>query len=352
MRRGGLRGLPLSTVVDIVYLVRPGEVNEPLRFSLRSLANVDHDRVWLVGHKPRWVSGVEHLPTVQDSERFENTLAGVMAACTHPDISEDFQLWNDDFYALKPTTIPLWHNGPIAENERRNRNRASWLEGKQQTLHLLRGWGFDPVYDYSVHVPMVFNRQLMADALARAAETTPIRALHRRTLYGNLHQVGGQLHGDVKILNKNDVPTPDQAWVSSGDRSFNGNLGRALRDLFGDPSPYEAFDFSPEEITRPKGGGMSATFKNKSTGQVVTLDEDDPRINRLSRMTHRWDQIGDAEASTPGGVDMKAKVDDIVAAVGDDAELAAEALDTELAAKKPRKSLIEALSAIAEPGEE
>lgn len=224
--------------MDVVYLVRHSAINEELRYSLRSLCNVSHDRVWVVGWKPSWVGGVEHLPTRQDATTFENTLAGVLAACTHPDISEDFQLWNDDFYALHPTTVPVWHNGPVTPNPRRSVDRASWKEGRQLTLELLASWGIDPVLDYSLHVPMVLNRQRMLDALRRASDQ-PIRALHRRTLYGNLYQVGGVEHPDVKILNKNDTWQPDQTWVSSSDRSFRGNLGEALRDHFPDPSPYE-----------------------------------------------------------------------------------------------------------------
>ena len=35
--------------MDLVYLVRPGEQNEELRWSLRSLVNLPHERVFEVG---------------------------------------------------------------------------------------------------------------------------------------------------------------------------------------------------------------------------------------------------------------------------------------------------------------
>ena len=47
--------------MDAVYYVRPGDRNDELRYSLRSLANLPHDRVWIVGHTPPWVTGIESI---------------------------------------------------------------------------------------------------------------------------------------------------------------------------------------------------------------------------------------------------------------------------------------------------
>lgn len=214
---------------DVVYLVRDGP-NEELRFSLRSLVNVEHDRVWVVGHKPRWVRKVEHLPTRQDDDRYANTLAGVLTACAHVD---EFQLWNDDFYALAPTEVPVWHLGPIQPDQYSGCNHPG---GRQETARLLKSWGIDPVLDYAVHVPLVVESEKMVDAIKRAG--TGIRALHRRTLYGNLYQVGGVQVEDVAIGNLTDVP--DGSWAATNDHSFrNGAVGRHIRSLFPEPSPYE-----------------------------------------------------------------------------------------------------------------
>lgn len=49
--------------MDILYLCRPGE-NLELRYSLRSLRNVPHGRVWIFGDCPDWVTNVNlvHQP--------------------------------------------------------------------------------------------------------------------------------------------------------------------------------------------------------------------------------------------------------------------------------------------------
>ena len=54
-----------ETAMDLVYVVRDG-ANPELRYSLRSVAvNLPHDRVWIVGHVPAWITGCETVPTVQ-----------------------------------------------------------------------------------------------------------------------------------------------------------------------------------------------------------------------------------------------------------------------------------------------
>ncbi len=42
---------------DVVYVVRPGDKNEELRYSIRSvIANLPHRKVWIAGYKPTWLS--------------------------------------------------------------------------------------------------------------------------------------------------------------------------------------------------------------------------------------------------------------------------------------------------------
>lgn len=222
--------------LDVVYLVREGD-NPELRYSLRSLVNVPHGTVWIVGHKPRWVVNVEHLPTRQSGSKWDNTLAGLLTACTHPDVSDSFQLWNDDFFALQPTNVPVWHKGPVVP-VRQRRNDASHVGGREATRRLLARWGVDPVLDYGLHVPMVVHRRRMVDALRKAG--SGIVALHRRTLYGNLYRIGGEQMVDVTVGNRRDVWPDDAVWVSTNDRAFKeGRVGAAIRALFPDPSPYE-----------------------------------------------------------------------------------------------------------------
>jgi hypothetical protein len=226
-------------MTDIVYCVRPGDDNEELRHSLRSLKNIEHGTVWIVGYKPRWVRGVEYLPTRQTSHKWANARANLLIACTHPDVSKMFQLWNDDFYVLASTAVPTWHAGQRIPDRHRG-NSATHRDGGEATRRLLERWGFDPILNYDVHVPMVIEGPKMADAIGRALAERMIPALHCRTLYGNLYQVGGEQVKDVAIDNRRDTWADGQEWVSTSDKSFGqGLVGQRIREHFPDPGPYE-----------------------------------------------------------------------------------------------------------------
>lgn len=230
--------------MDVVYVVGP-KAGAELRYSLRSLANVPHSTVWLVGHKPAWVGNVGHLPVPQDSTKFRNTTRSVYEACKSAEISATFSLWNDDFFALQRTTIPNWHRGPVVPSKQelakkmRARRRAAHRSGRAATYDLLVRWGYEHPFDYDIHVPMKVDSDLMVEVLDRAASAN-IAALHKRTLYGNVAKLGGRRHDDPKITSLTATWQPRQRWVSTYDRSFaDGKVGRDLRARFPDPSPYE-----------------------------------------------------------------------------------------------------------------
>ncbi|MDP3983981.1 MAG: hypothetical protein Q8Q52_03115 [Acidimicrobiia bacterium] len=110
----------------------------------------------------------------------------------------------------------------------------------------------------------------------------------------------------------------------------------------------------------PEGRAVMATFRNISTGEVIKLKAGDSRFYRLTRLTHRWERLDpdpepkavlvEPEPIAPAGiaahVDMSANVTDILVAVGGDIEVAAVALEAELSAERPRKSLVAALGEI------
>jgi hypothetical protein len=234
-------------VDDIVYVVGPGEPNDELRYSLRSLRNLPHGQVWIVGHKPRWVRNVQHLPTRQARTKYENSTANLLTACTHPDVSARFVYFNDDFFVWNPVAeVPVLHRGPV-EPVRRSYERRygrgpvgkSWRGGMGQTAALLDSWGVDPVLSYELHIPMLLDKQRMVDAI-RKASPAGIVALHKRTLYGNLYRIGGECADDCKVFSTAHRWTDDQPFLSTSDRVFRaGRVRQAIEARFPKPSPYE-----------------------------------------------------------------------------------------------------------------
>lgn len=232
--------------MDVVYMVREGDQNPELRYSLRSLANLPHDRVWVVGYRPAWLSdAVEHVPVAQSDVKHENTWRIWRAISRFARIFDEFTLMNDDFFVLRPVDrVPARHAGSLdawlgslpAHSPTAKRMRATW----DALSYVCRG----PMLSWELHMPMVVDRRLLAEVMEYAdmwRARNRSEPLCKRTLYGNYALLGGEQAPDCKIRDKTTVPTADQPLVSTLDGSFRyGKVGQWLRDRFPEPSPYES----------------------------------------------------------------------------------------------------------------
>lgn len=233
---------------DIVIPVREGEHNPELRWALRSLALVPHGQVWIAGHMPAWVRGVRCIPTTQNRSKYENSTGNLLAACGQPAVAESFVLWNDDIFLLESIEkIPVLHRGPISAVIDYYRSIASkaYLRGMETTVEILARLGIDDPLSYELHVPLPMTKSgfLYAHQAATADGMPPTRVLHKRTLFGNLARIGGQLTHDVKVtrLENTWAPKPGQLFVSTIETLWARHpAGQHVRDLFPDPGPYEA----------------------------------------------------------------------------------------------------------------
>lgn len=225
---------------DIVYPVRPGNDNAELRYSLRSLANLPHGRVWIAGHLPPWVRGVGHIPVAPQATKYRGSTANLRAAVERPDVAESFVYFNDDFFLMQPVQfMPVLHRGPLATVERyyRHRGNGSYLRGLRDTRDLLAELGHHRPLSYELHVPMPMTRSRALGALDVGAH---LDVLHKRTLYGNLHHVGGHQISDPKILTRSPRFPQSAPFLSTSPDTFaNGLVGRFIRAAFPEPGPYE-----------------------------------------------------------------------------------------------------------------
>lgn len=212
--------------MDVVYYVRPGERNEALRYSLRSLVNLPHDAVWVVGYKPSWVTGVEYLPLRTPGGPAANAIVLLSAACgVVPD--DRFIVFNDDFYVMAPVDrVPMLHAGPLSERQRPEPGPLRAARAKLAELGVR-----DPL-DWTLHVPLEVMRQSLA-AILRLVDR------HEwRTMYGNLAGITGERADDVKVRMSRD-PIPDGPFLSSAPAML-GRLLPRLRAAFPEPCGYEA----------------------------------------------------------------------------------------------------------------
>lgn len=218
--------------MDLVYMVRTGECNEDLRFSLRSIAKnaPAFDNVFIVGYKPRWVSDdVIHIPTQQimGSSPNKNTNMNLFTACSDDRISDDFVLMNDDFILMRP--IANWDISlSFAKNSIKEQiaeyARAGFSgEYKSAFDNFLKfvcdmGW-FDEPMNYELHFPMIINKKQYIDLFSRCEviefmKTHPITL--KRSLYGNFYCKFAERMQDVKVRTGDPVSFATD-WISVPD---------------------------------------------------------------------------------------------------------------------------------------
>lgn len=230
--------------MDLVYPVRAGNANEELRYSLRSMqAHLPHGNVYLIGAPPAWTQNVVLVPHRQGSNVRTNTTTSMRLACTHPDVSDPFVWMNDDYFLMKPLlVVPRLNRGPIdsviAELAPK---KDSYAQGMVATKRLLIDNGFieGNVISYELHAPFIVHKTAMLYAL-KVHDDSKQGNLHKRTLYGNIFDYGGEEVPDHKIVNKIAQWDRDCLFISTSDTSFREHpVGNWIRSHFQEPSPYE-----------------------------------------------------------------------------------------------------------------
>jgi hypothetical protein len=235
--RAPVRGDPAAVLdslfmePDILYAVRSGERNEPLKLSLRSLAHVPHHRVFIAGYCPQWVTGVTRVEVRRRVNKFDAIEENVRQGLQHPEMGHDVIYMNDDFYITRPIeSIPPTHGGPIDQYSGKQHELRIRM---RRTLGSLRDRLHEDVtlfaYD-GVHTPLPLVRW---EAL-RHLESCPRGGLWR-TWYGNLAAIGGERVSDAKARGPlgNELPT----LVSTGPKGLQALRG-ILNDMIPQESPY------------------------------------------------------------------------------------------------------------------
>lgn len=231
---------------DIIYFLKECNVNEELRYSLRSVEeNWQYNKVWFYGGRPRGLKPDYHIRIDQTApSKWERVRGMLREACLNENITEDFWLFNDDFFILQPKSekMPPQYNKTLQERvEKIEKRHNGETEYTKRLKHLIKtlekaGKGF---LDYSVHKPILINRKKMLEVLDKFPDEPMSRAL-----YGNYWEIGGVSRHDMKIekLEYDRIKVVMREWdfVSTSDNSFQyGSIGRYLRDRFDIKSRFE-----------------------------------------------------------------------------------------------------------------
>ena len=222
---------------DIVYFVKDTPTNEELRYSVRSLANFPHGKVWFYGGCPDGLKPDRHVYVKQDQPtKWANIFKMYKMVCNNEEISEDFWLFNDDFFIMKKVKKgPNYYEGDLYKRvvtlEDAHGGITPYSQQLRYTLQELESMGCE-TKNYALHVPMLMNRE-KGKELCNIISGPMIRCV-----YGNYFKIGGEDHRDVKI-DRLDRVAKDTEYLSTNDKSFMGMVGDQIKATFPDKCKYE-----------------------------------------------------------------------------------------------------------------
>lgn len=228
--------------LDIVYCVKEGNTSEELRYSLRSLKNMPHKKVYIYGGCPDWVNKktVKHIPISQTmGNKWLNTRQLLAEIVKNPDISDNFIWFNDDFFIMHEVeNLDYMYNRTLLERAGdflRGTTYVSKYSHRLIDASNALEQNDKPTKNFELHVPIIFNKQ----KLAKIIEQYPTIGA-TRSLYCNTYVKEAIDRPDVKIYAAMSFPNPKIEFLSTSDASFAiGQVGKYLKYLFREPCKYE-----------------------------------------------------------------------------------------------------------------
>lgn len=235
--------MPTPKKLDVVYFVKDGP-NEELRYSLRSVdKNLAHRSVWIYGGKPDWANPDHFVRIPQNTNngtKWDRVRSMMRQVCLNEEITDDFILFNDDFYIMKPTEeITPAYRCPLADHiitlEENYQNKLT-----EYSLELRKAYKKlidinKPTKSYELHTPIVLNRHKLLEVLGAFPD-----GHCTRTLYSNYHGVGGTQMNDVKVYKQGQEINKAAQFLSSEDSVFNtSGMQEYLAQQFPEKSRFE-----------------------------------------------------------------------------------------------------------------
>ena len=228
---------------DIVYILKNNIDPEELRYSIRSVVkNFPYRKIWFYGGKPEGIEPDEGVYFEQiGSSKYEKAAYTWRKVFKNNQITEDFWLFNDDFFIMSKIddVLPivngtLYHH--IKRIEKRNGSRSPYTRKLGRTMEYLKDHGYDTL-SYEVHIPMLINRKKALEVI-----NMPNYSYAFRSMYGNFYTIAARLEPDVKIVKLDEEPDPDihNHYLSTSNDSFrDGVVGKFVRESFPEKTDYE-----------------------------------------------------------------------------------------------------------------
>ena len=229
--------MPKKKKLDIVYILKPDIIPDELRYSLRSLVNLPHRYVWFVCGQPKGFEPDRRIVHTQEGNSKWNLIKSSMRkVINNPEVTDDFYLFNDDFFVMKPFTGDFINYVDGTLERRIDELHREWMSPYCRTLYKLEQELLImklPTMNYDVHLPMLINKELMRASIDKCSSP------QMRSAYGNINSIPYVIHPDVKVTDPDYMPD-DPDFLSTNEDTFNrSKVGEYIRSVFNKPSRFE-----------------------------------------------------------------------------------------------------------------
>lgn len=230
--------------LDIVYFVKESTRNEELRYSVRSVCmNMPFKRIWFFGGCPPIMTPDVRIRVDQEGKtKWDRVRNMFKMACENKELTDNFILFNDDFFVMRPTNeIKPIYRSSLSEHietiESAYWNKLTpYTKKLRETEEALKEMGCSTL-SYELHTPFIFNKEKLLDIINKYPD---MRC--SRTVYGNLYNIGGEQHEDVKIFSDSpDFDYKTSQFLSTDDSVINANndVWREIKAILRIKSIYE-----------------------------------------------------------------------------------------------------------------
>lgn len=228
--------------LDIVHFIKEGYDNEELRYSLRSIdQNLPHKSVWIYGWPPCGIQPDRVARFAQTGRtKWDRVRSMYEKLVLNDDLSENFILFNDDFFVMKPITkLPHFYAGTLEERYKVIEDHFGGINSYtirlRRTESRLKELGLT-TKNYELHIPMIINKKKFQEQLERYANEHGAS----RSFYGNTYKIGGTKTKDVKVYDLDGKFNHNTTFLSTTDESFeSGKVGEFIRSKFPHKSRFE-----------------------------------------------------------------------------------------------------------------
>lgn len=206
--------------------IKTQDRGQELRYSIRSYKNITNwnGQIYVLGDSEKWFNNINHIPMRRMYNRvYLDQVMKMRKACDL--MPEKFIASMDDIYITEKTEVGIYYQGGLTED-----GKGIHARTKLVTKRFLNDIGITNPYDYEVHAPMLVERDKLREVLDLIINHPMKISLQWRSLYANMHDVGGELITDAKTKT---------AELKEGNILSTNFYTAELQKLFPKPSKYE-----------------------------------------------------------------------------------------------------------------